>query len=510
MDTARILVVEDEGIIAADLSDRLGKLGYTVIATVASGEKALQAAARESPDLVLMDIVLKGQMNGIEAAEKIRQSHDIPIVYLTSHADAATVQAACVTEPFGYVLKPFNERELQTTIQIALYRHRAEAKLRKIERWLATTLDSIGDAVIATDSQGMVTLLNPVAERLTGWRQEEAIGRAFAEVFHAIDGITRQPLESLVEKALREGYSIGLEEHVCLRTKGGGETPIDDSIAPIRDELGNVTGTVLVFRDCTERKLAEGALQALNQQLEHRVTERTAQLEAANKELAAFSYSISHDLRAPLRAVNGFSELLAEKYADLLDDEGKYFLQVVRRSSRSLGEMIDDFLRLFRLRNEPLRIRLIDMNQLLQDVIDDLKAHHHFPVNVKVMPLSSTHGDLGLIRQLWINLLGNAVKFTSKRDQPMIEVGGEEKDDHFVFYVKDNGAGFDMRYADKLFGVFQRLHRAEEFEGTGIGLAIVNRIVRMHGGVVRAEGKLDEGATFYFTLSKGLTAERGA
>ena len=501
MNTARILVVEDEAIIAADLSDRLTGLGYLVVATVPSGDRALQVVSQEKPDIVLMDIFLQGNMTGIEAADTIRKLYEVPVVYVTSHADSGTLHSATQTEPFGYVLKPFDLRELQVAIHIALYRHQVESKLRKIERWLATTLQSIGDGVIATDQDGFITLLNPVAEKLTGWRQSEALGCEFNAVFQAIDVATGQPVEDLVQRALHHGFSVGLEEHICIQKKSGLQTPIDDSIAPIRNETGEVSGVVVVFRDCTERKLAEGALRKLNEQLEHRVQERTSELEAANKELAAFSYSVSHDLRAPLRAVNGFSHLLAEKYAHILDKEGKYFLDTITKNSSQLGQMIDDFLRLFRLRKEPLRIRSIDMTQLVRDVAADLAAQTPTrPPKLEIPDLPSVEADPGLIRQVWVNLLTNAFKFTRNQNRPLIEVGGKLEGEHVHYFVKDNGAGFDMRYANKLFGMFQRLHSADDYEGNGIGLATVSRIVQRHGGQVHAEGALNQGATFSFTL----------
>lgn len=502
MSSARILVVEDEAIIAADLEERLIAFGYDVIAVVASGEQAIRGADELKPDLVLMDIFLRGKMTGIEAAEHIRQRDAVPIIYVTSHADAATVDRATTTEPFGYILKPFNERELDAAIKVALYRHRAEAKLRKMERWLSTTLQSIGDAVIAADKDGLVTFLNPVAERLTGWRQREALGQRFTTVFRAIDGGTRQPLEDLFVKALREGFSIGLEEHICLQAKSGAETPIDDSIAPIRDDAGQVHGVVLVFRDCTERKLAEAALKQLNERLEDRVKERTAMLETANRELAAFSYSVSHDLRAPVRAVHGFARLLTDQYATVLDGEGNRFLDIITRNALQLGEMIDGFLRLFRLREEPLRIETIDMTALVNDVAAGLCAQSapEMP-EIRIAPLPPAAVDLPLIRQVWVNLLSNALKFTRDRASPVIEVGAEEQSGETVYYVKDNGVGFDPASTNRLFGVFQRLHNRAEFDGHGIGLATVALIVKRHGGRIYAEGAPNAGATFRFTLS---------
>jgi light-regulated signal transduction histidine kinase (bacteriophytochrome) len=233
------------------------------------------------------------------------------------------------------------------------------------------------------------------------------------------------------------------------------------------------------------------------------VRERTAQLEAANKELEAFSYSVSHDLRAPLRAIDGFSRIVQEDYAGKLNDEGRRLLGIIRDNSRKMAQLIDDLLEYSRLGRKPLSTAEIDMKRLVEKVLGELQMSGERPSRLEIGALPLAHGDAVLVKQAWANLLGNAVKFSSKRDRPLIEVNGHENGAENVYCVKDNGAGFDMKYYDKLFGVFQRLHSEEEFEGTGVGLAIVQRVVTRHGGRVWAEGKVDQGAAFYFSLPKG-------
>jgi signal transduction histidine kinase len=239
------------------------------------------------------------------------------------------------------------------------------------------------------------------------------------------------------------------------------------------------------------------------EELELRVRERTAQLEAANKELEAFSYSVSHDLRAPLRAIDGFSRIVQEDYAGKLNDEGRRLLGIIRDNSRKMAQLIDDLLEYSRLGRKPLSTAEIDMKRLVEKVLGELQMSGERPSRLEIGALPLAHGDAVLVKQAWANLLGNAVKFSSKRDRPLIEVNGHENGAENVYCVKDNGAGFDMKYYDKLFGVFQRLHSEEEFEGTGVGLAIVQRVVTRHGGRVWAEGKVDQGAAFYFSLPKG-------
>lgn len=263
MSQPRILIIEDEAIVALDIQDRLKDLGYAVAGMGERGDEALELVASTSPDLVLMDIRLKGDTDGITAAAAIRERWGIPVIYLTAFSEDSTLQRAKVTEPFGYVIKPFEDREIQSAIEIALYKHRAEQRLRESERRYATTLRSIGDGVIATDSGGQVTFMNPVAERLTGWSRTEAEGRPLAEVFRVANEQTRQAVEDPVAQVLRDGKVVGLANHTILFCRDGREIPIDDSAAPILDDMGKVAGTVLVFQDVSERRRKEAELRRI-------------------------------------------------------------------------------------------------------------------------------------------------------------------------------------------------------------------------------------------------------
>lgn len=370
------------------------------------------------------------------------------------------------------------------------------AELRENQARLQAVTETATEAIISADSRGDIVYLNPSAQRIFGYSEQEAIGRPLTllmpERFHAAH---RQGMQRFL--AGGEARVIGKIIELVGRRKDGVEFPLELSLASW--ETGNETFFTGMVRDITQRKLAEEAIQELNRGLE----QHAAELTVVNKELEAFSYSVSHDLRAPLRAIDGFSQALLEDYQDKLDEVGRSHLQRVRAASQRMAALIDDMLGLSRVTRVPMQYETVDLSALAEAVVEELRqVHPQHDAEVAIAPELTAEGDSRLLRILLSNLLDNAWKFTSKTPNARIEFGAVQEDGMPIFYVRDNGVGFDMQYIHKLFGVFQRLHAMDEFPGTGIGLATVQRIVHRHGGSVRAEGAPGVGATFYFTLSK--------
>jgi hypothetical protein len=441
---ADILIVEDSPTQAARIKYLLESQHYKAEVT-RNGQQALVWLSKHEPSLVISDIVMP-EMNGFELCEKIKsdkRTKNIPVILLTSLSDPEEVIEGVSCGADSFITKPYNNEYLITNIK----------KLLSEKTSTESGTDALGVEInyngekrqIRTEPQKVIKLLLNIYQGAIH-QNNELIQ-------------TRDELRQLNEK---------LEELVEERTK--------------------------------ELKKDEEKILAFNAELENRILERTTQLDAANKELEAFAYSVSHDLRAPLRAVDGFSKFVLEDYEDKLDSEGKRLLNLIRSNIQKMDQLITDLLALSRVARCELNFSGIDMTQMAISMFKEIAPDVPDKISLKVDPLPEAYADPTYIRQVWANLIANAIKFSSKEKKPSINICGRTENGFNVYYVKDNGVGFNPEYAHKLFGVFQRLHKSDDFEGTGVGLAIIQRIIHRHGGKVWAEGEEGKGATFWFSL----------
>lgn len=411
----------------------------------------------------------------------------------------ANLQLAKVNANLEHLVAERTAELVQTNQQLGkeiAERQQAETALQESHSILRSVIEGTTDSIFMKDLQGRYVVINSAGATVVGKTVEEIIGKDDTELFpnRAALKIVEDDRRLLISES-DQTYEDTLPLMGELRTFFSAKTVC-------RDEQGKAIGIVGIARDITERKRAEQQIQELNQDLEYRVQERTAQLKSANEELEAFAYSVSHDLRAPLRSIDGFSAALLERYTEQLDVKGKHYLERVRASTQKMGQLIDDLLNLSRVTRTSLQRETVNLSVMAELITADLQQTQperqvEYTVALEVV----VQGDVRLLQVVLENLLSNAWKFTSNKMHPQIEFGTQlQPDATTVYFVRDNGAGFSMAYAHKLFGAFQRLHTEDEFPGTGIGLATVKRIIHLHGGQVWAEGVLGQGATFYFSL----------
>ena len=402
-------------------------------------------------------------------------------------------------------------RDITERVQQESVLTQSRERLRQALQYQEAIFSNIGEGLYTVNRQGVVVSMNRAAERLVGWTKDELVGRKMHDVTHYMhpDGRPFPAEDCGGLQVLLTGVSLVNQEDVFIR-RDGSFFHVVYSASPIRSG-DDITGLVVVFRDVTEQRRAEDilrdrdrALTAANDELIH----QKAGLAEANNELQSFSYSVSHDLRAPLRTIDAYVRIVEEDHGPHLNDEVRRCLGIVRKAAGQAGELIDDLLEFSRLGRIGMDLRRTKMTELVREAAEEYNLTQHRPaVDLTIHDLPMCHGDWRLLKLVWANLLSNAFKFTRGRARAHIEIGwlpDDRKPDACVYYVKDNGVGFDMKYVHKLFGVFQRLHLKDEFEGTGVGLAIVQRIVHRHGGRVWAEGKPDGGATVFFSLRKAL------
>jgi PAS domain S-box-containing protein len=433
-------------------------------------------------DALLLDLGLPDS-NGIDTVTRASaHPSGVPIVVMSGLGDETVATRALQEGARGYLVKGTFDPE---TLALSVARAVEQQRLEEARARLAAIVECSDDAIVANTPDGTITSWNAGAERLYGYRSEEISGKPVSVL---LPPAVRDDFAAILER-VRRGERIEHFETVRVR-KDGSLVDVSLTISPVRDDGGRIIGISTIGRDVTERKHADETLRAAIEAAE-----------AANRELEGFSYSVSHDLRAPLRAIDGFSRILVEEHASALPQEARRYLKIIRENAQRMGQLVDDLLAFSRLGRQPLGKRHVSPAEIVRDAIEEVRAgEKDRTVELTIGELPDCQADPALLKQVFLNLLGNAFKFTRRCENASVEVGCRRDGGEDVYFVRDNGAGFDMRYADKLFGVFQRLHRQEDFEGTGVGLALVERIVRRHGGRVWAEGAPERGATFSFTL----------
>ncbi len=487
MAKAQILVVEDEGIIAQDIQNTLKKLGYAVPAIAYSGKEGIEKAQEIQPDLVLMDIVLGGGIDGIEAAEQIRRRFHIPVVYLTAYADEKTLQRAKITEPFGYILKPFEEKELYITIEMALYKHEMERRLKESQQWLTTTLKSIGDAVIATDINGCVIFMNPIAESLTGWKQKEASGKHLKKIFNIINEKTGKQVDDPVTRVLREGIVVGLANHTLLISKDGTRRSIDDSGAPIKDENGKIIGVVLVFRDVSEKR---------------RIEQELMKADKLNS-LGILAGGIAHDFNNILTAILG-NIILAKEFTRPGEKIYERLIEAEKASLRAKD--LAQQLLTFSSGGAPIKKTMFISELLKESALFALSGSNvqcEFSISNNLWAVEIDEGQINqAINNLIINAIqsmpeGGRIKLTAEN---VTVSEGEKKGRYVKISIVDQGIGIPKEHLPKIFEPYFTTKQ----KGSGLGLAIVYSIIKKHDGYIEVETELGVGTTFKVYLPASL------
>ncbi|MDP8209556.1 MAG: response regulator [Candidatus Stygibacter australis] len=508
-DRQKILIVDDkrENLIA--LEQVLQELDVEII-SVSSGNEALKATLNHEFALAILDVQMP-EMDGYELAEYLRNEQltkHLPMIFLSAiYSDELHVFKGYEAGGVDFVTKPYNPFYLNSKVKVFLQLDKQKKELldkielEKSRNYLESILMSVNDSIVVFSLDGKIKTVNNAAVNLWGYKFEEMVGSNDLKLF--TNDLYTPWLNTLNENnssSDKNNFTFNKIEAVIIR-KDGNEVPALISSSALINRNGAIQGAVLVAVDITDRKIAELKIHQLNDELEDRVKERTHQLEISIKDMESFSYTVSHDLKAPLRAISGFTYALYEDYFERLDDEGKGMIKIIVDSTRKMGELIEDLLEFSRLGRQNIVKTQIDMNKLFTSVYEEQKSlASEQKIDFVCHSLLPIAADESLLKHVISNLLANAIKFTNLRDPAKIEVGCYKEEQQVVYFVKDNGIGFDDQYSQKLFIVFQRLQNSENYEGTGVGLAIVDKVIHKHDGKVWAEAEEDKGATFYFSL----------
>jgi PAS domain S-box-containing protein len=490
-----ILIVDDKPANIFVLHELLDNQDRELLSAT-NGNDALKLALNKNIDLIILDVQMP-DMDGFEVARILKSSartKEIPIIFASAEMkEHNSVMKGFEEGAVDYLSKPLNpeitKAKVSVLLKIQLQKRELLEKNKSLEK----------SALLINNSPDIIAIINPATFEF------EEINNALTSLLgYSTEEIKRLPLTSFIHqddmeavKKLKDPGSQSLLFENRVHCKDKTEKWLQWNVI-IKEEKWFVNA-----RDITPQKIKDAEIRKLNSELQHNLE----QLKSINSELEAFSYSVSHDLRSPLRAMNGYAKILQEDYGDKLDADAGQLLADIQKNALKMNGLIDDLLKFSKLGRKEMLKSEIDMSECVDKSLAEINNSTPHSAKIRVSELMSVYGDSALLTQVWINLISNAIKYSSKTKDPEIEIGSRREAGQFVYFIRDNGAGFDMAYADKLFGVFQRLHGPQEFEGTGIGLAIIQRIIKRHGGKVWAEGKVDEGATFYFSLPSEIPSD---
>lgn len=507
MTGATVLVVEDESVVAKDIQSSLKNMGYAVVGVTATGEDAITKAAELKPNLVLMDVMLKGKLDGIEAAHQIRARLHIPVVYLTAYTDDATLKRAIVSEAFGYLLKPFEDHELRTMIEMALYKHTMERKLMESHEWLETTLRCISDAMIATSAEGRIQSINPVAQELTGWSHADALGRKMTDVFCLKDTQDEiLAIEKNMAGIMREWRVPASGKSATLISKTGKQTPIDHSMAPLRDESGAVLGVVITFRDITERQKAEERERSLYEKLS-----RLKRMES----LGNLAGGVAHNLNNILGPIVSYPDLISKSLP--ADSPVRADLDMIKNSAQKAVDMLRDLLTLGRIGHFPMQP--LQLNGIVEACLQSASFQilqrntASIQVETRLAPeLPPIMGSEQHLHELVMNLVLNGFNAMPDGGRLTIAAAAEEvaaplekaetiePGKYVVLRVTDTGAGFEAEALSRIFEPFYAHKKAGGKIGSGLALAVVYGVVKEHKGYIDVHSAVGQGTEFTLYL----------
>lgn len=526
-----VLITEDDSISAKVLKETLSSLGYKVVAIAQTAEESIIKAIEFNPDIVIMDISLPGEIDGIEATKRIRTSLNIPVIYLTGASDTDTLERALKTEPNGYVLKPFKKQELFTVIEMALYRDILEKKLKANEQFMALTLECIGDGLITTDTEGFITLINKEAEKLTGYFLNEIKGKNITGIYPVkIEG-TNDLFKNFSSLLTHYQYNEGNQD-LLLYSKNNTSLPINQTIAPLKDENNIIKGYIITFRDISLKKRAEETLKRINEELESRVSERTIQLKNKNKELeneinkrkivehnlykalekekelnelkSRVVSTVSHEFKTPLTSIYSSAELLQryETKEPVSEKVSKHY-EIIKRATKVLTQMVNDILLIEKIEADKYEFNFEkdNISKFTETIINEFKSSTGIKHNINYITENLPEITLiekTLMRRIVNNIISNSIKYSKEGSK--IDISLIYKKKSFELKVTDSGIGIPEEDKKYLFNLFHRARNVINYDGTGLGLSIIQKSVDLLKGSIVLKSELGVGTTFTVTF----------